>query len=49
MDGKVYYNILVVARNASDEEIRRAFKKLAFQYHPDHYPGNEYRAEEVAR
>jgi molecular chaperone DnaJ len=29
------YEVLGVARNASDEEIRRAFRKLAFQYHPD--------------
>jgi len=31
-----YYEVLGLARDASDEEIRRAFRKLAFKYHPDH-------------
>lgn len=30
-----YYEVLRVSRNASDEEIKRAFRRLAFQYHPD--------------
>ncbi len=32
---KDYYQILGVPRNASDEEIKRAFRRLARQYHPD--------------
>jgi DnaJ-class molecular chaperone len=41
-----YYETLDISENAGDEEIKSAFRKLAFQHHPDRNPGNEREAEE---
>lgn len=44
---KDYYNILGVSRDASQDEVKKAYRKLAHQHHPDKKDGDESKFKEI--
>ncbi|MBI3894151.1 MAG: DnaJ domain-containing protein, partial [Candidatus Wallbacteria bacterium] len=45
-DKRDYYEVLGVARNAGDDDIKKAFRKLAMKYHPDRAAAGDHKHSE---
>ena len=43
-----YYSVLGIQKGATKDEIKKAFRKLAAQYHPDKKTGDEAKFKELA-
>ncbi len=46
--GKDYYKILGIERNASEDDVKKAFRKLAHQHHPDKQGGDAAKFKEIS-
>ena len=44
---KDYYKVLSVSEDTTPEDIKKTYRNLAFQYHPDRNPGNEEKMKEI--
>lgn len=49
LDGRNYYQILGVERSASQEDIKKAYRKLMMKYHPDRKGGNADKAKNITQ